>query len=868
VKHAHWLTRDLIAWDVEAGPHAAFTLHTAPDGGLETHPAGVAGGRAVPLAHLADDLPDDLTRRYPHLAACTALAVPGGLDVPAVLRGQAAVSANEAGRHAVTGLQLAGVLDDLFATDADLGVTWDGAVPTLALWAPTARSVTLHLFDDPAVEPPGDTVAMRRDDRTGVWSVTGWTSWNRRFFLYEVEVYVPSTGAVERNLVTDPYALALAANSVKSQIVDLDDPDLRPGGWDDAASAATVAQQRAAIYELHVRDFSATDATVPEHLRGTYLAFTVGDSDGMRHLARLARAGMTAVHLLPTFDIATIDDDRSAWQEPDPSPKADLAAWPPDSPVPQQRVLAVADHDGFNWGYDPFHYTVPEGSYATAPDGPRRSLEYREMVQALHRTGLGVVLDVVYNHTAEAGQGARSVLDRIVPGYYHRLLADGTIATSTCCPNTAPEHAMMGRLVIDSVVAWARHYRVDGFRFDLMGHHPRANILAVRAALDRLTVAADGVDGRRIVIYGEGWDFGEVAGDARFTQATQANMAGTGIATFNDRMRDAVRGGTAFDADPRAQGFASGLLTDPNGGAGAGDHRRLLHLSDQIRVGLAGNLTGYEFVDHTGATVTGAEVDHAGAPTGYTAAPGEQVAYVSAHDDETLYDSHAFKLPPSTAMADRVRMHIVALSTVVFAQGISFFHAGTDVLRSKSFDRNSFNSGDHFNRIDWSLRHHTFGAGLPPAPDNQPRWHHMRPLLSDPALVAGSADMRAAHARMCDLLAIARSSALFALRTAAQVQDKLRFANTGPDQIPGVIVMVLDDTVGPSVDPDVDRIVVVYNATPREQSVTPAHTGRARWHLHPLQRTGADAVAAAATWREGTFTVPARTTAVFVQPRG
>jgi pullulanase/glycogen debranching enzyme len=179
----------------------------------------------------------------------------------------------------------------------------------------------------------------------------------------------------------------------------------------------------------------------------------------------------------------------------------------------------------------------------------------------------------------------------VVPGYYHRLLEDGSIATSTCCQNTATEHQMMEKLMVDSVVLWAKEYKVDGFRFDLMGHHSKANMLAVRAALDALTVAEDGVDGKRIYVYGEGWNFGEIANDVRFEQATQLNMAGTGIGTFNDRHRDAVRGGGPFDENPRRQGFGSGLLTDPNGdavnGSEADQRARLLLNMDQIKVGMA-----------------------------------------------------------------------------------------------------------------------------------------------------------------------------------------------------------------------------------------------------------------------------------------
>ncbi|MFD0891139.1 DUF3372 domain-containing protein, partial [Streptosporangium algeriense] len=236
------------------------------------------------------------------------------------------------------------------------------------------------------------------------------------------------------------------------------------------------------------------------------------DSAGTAELRSLARDGLTHVHLLPVFDFATVPDRRSERTEPD----GDLASMPPDSELQQERVALTAARDSYNWGYDPLHHTVPEGSYASDPDGTARIVEFRRMVAGLNRMGLRVIMDVVYNHTYACGPHPSAVLDRLVPGYYHRLLDDGTVATSTCCANTAPEHLMMGRLVVDSVVTWAREYKVDGFRFDLMGHHPKANLLAVREALDRLTPAADGVDGASVLLYGEGWDFGEVAGGARF----------------------------------------------------------------------------------------------------------------------------------------------------------------------------------------------------------------------------------------------------------------------------------------------------------------------------------------------------------------
>ncbi|HEV2088234.1 MAG TPA: pullulanase-type alpha-1,6-glucosidase, partial [Cryptosporangiaceae bacterium] len=730
--------------------------------------------------------------------------------------------------------------------------------------------MTLHLFDDPDAEPPGETVEMTVDPQTGVWSATGGPGWDRRYYLYEVEVYVPSTGRVESNVVTDPYSLSLTTDSTKSQVVDLSDPDLQPQRWDRVGTQAPPTPEQIDLYELHVRDFSITDESVPEEHRGTYLAFTHRDSDGMRHLRDLERAGLTTVHLLPTFDIATIEERRTEQVEPDIPADAG-----PASTEQQEAVLEVAGSDGFNWGYDPYHFTTPEGSYATDPQGAQRILEYRRMVQALNETGLGVVNDVVYNHTAQSGQDAKSVLDRVVPGYYHRLLEDGTIATSTCCQNTATEHAMMEKLMVDSVVTWATEYKVDGFRFDLMGHHSRDNMLAVRAALDELTPEEHGVDGSQIYVYGEGWNFGEVENDARFVQATQLNMGGTGIGTFNDRLRDAVRGGGPFEENPRIQGFGSGALTDPNDDPVSGDEaaqrERLLQNMDQIRVGLAGNLADYTFTNRVGETVTGAQVDYNGAPTGYTQDPQENVLYVSAHDNETLYDSNAFKLPQGTPMADRVRMQQVALSTVALGQGVSFFHAGSELLRSKSLDRNSYDSGDHFNVLDWSFQTNNFGVGLPPAPDNEAKWPYMEPLLVDPDLRPSSEDIEASAARFRDLLAVADSSPLFSLSSAEQIQQKVTFANTGPQQIPGVIAMHIDDTVGEDLDRRLDGVVVVFNATPEPQTVAVKWLAGANVHLSPVHQRGVDPVVKDASFetRSGELSVPARTTAVFeVRPGG
>ncbi|GAA4441006.1 pullulanase-type alpha-1,6-glucosidase [Phytohabitans houttuyneae] len=856
---AHWIDRGSVAWQIPSTDGKRYELALAPAGGLSIVDGELAGSHeTIPLAATRNGLTEKQRGRFPHLWQYTVLSLSkkDQSRVAEALRGQVVVTErdHEGKLLAATGVQVPGVLDDLYAgraTKATLGPTVKGDRATLSVWAPTARSVALELYDAPSGSP--QVTPMRRDGRTGVWSATG--PWKGKYYKYRVEAWQPAVQRVVTASVTDPYSLALAADSTHSLVADLADPALSPPGWDRLRKPAAVPATRTQITELSVRDFSIADATVPAPQRGTYAAFT-GDGAGAAHLRKLGDAGVTHVHLLPAFDFATIPERRADQA----TPPCDLAALPPDSDKQQACIAEVAERDGYNWGYDPLHYTVPEGGYAVDPDS--RTREFRQMVAALNGSGLRVVMDVVYNHTSASGVDDRSVLDQIVPGYYHRLLADGAVANSTCCSNTAPEHAMMGKLVVDSVVTWARQYKVDGFRFDLMGHHPKANLLAVRKALDGLTPRRDGVDGKAILLYGEGWDFGEVAGGARFVQATQANMAGTGIATFNDRLRDAVRGGGPFDANPRQQGFASGLYTDPNGdpvnGSTDEQRARLLHQHDQIKVGLAGNLAGYRFTDTSGKLVTGAEVDYNGSPAGYTAAPGEAVTYVDAHDNEILYDALAYKLPQATTPTDRARMQVLALSTVVLGQGIGFVTAGTERLRSKSLDRNSYNSGDWFNQIRWDCDSgNGFGAGLPPAADNQDKWQYARPLLADPALVPDCAAIGLAEARYAELLRIRASSPLFSLGTAAEVQKKLTFPLSGPLEVPGVITMQLGG----------GAVTVLFNATPQAvRQPVPAARG-ARLALHPVLRQSADPVLRTASFDSatGTFTVPARSVAVFVK---
>jgi pullulanase/glycogen debranching enzyme len=767
------------------------------------------------------------------------------------LRGELLLVRERAGRALdATALQPAGALDALYATAArtlPLGATVTDGTPAATrfrLWAPTARRVELCVYSD-ASGRAVERHALVREPDTGTWQAALPGDRRGAYYVYLVDVWVRGTGLV-RNRVTDPYSLALAADSTRSAVVRLDDPRTMPPGWDQAPRPAPAAADTdQVIYELHVRDFSRDDATVPARWRGKYLAFT-SDSDGMRHLRSLAAAGLTDVHLMPVFDFSSVPE-RGCVTPAITGGAADEG--------PQARVRATAARDCFNWGYDPLHFAAPEGSYATDPgDALGRVREFRAMVQALHAAGLRVGMDVVYNHTVAAGRDPRAVLDRIVPDYYHRLDADGGVARSTCCANTATEHAMMERLMIDSAAVWARDYRIDAFRFDLMGHQPRA-------AMERLQRDVAAAAGRPIRLLGEGWDFGEVADGARFVQAAQGRLAGTGIATFNDRLRDAVRGGSPGDHGDAlgSPGFATGLVE--RSADDAASRTALADATALVRLGLAGTPTDRVVRPDTGVP---AGLKYGGRPAGYAESPDEVVNYVENHDNHTLYDAAVLKLPPGTPAAEQARVQIVALATVAFAQGIAYFHAGGELLRSKSLDRNSFDSGDWFNRVDWRGATNFFPAGLPPAPDNAADWPWLRPHLLDPTAVPTPADLDWTRRAFRDLLRIRASSTLFRLSSAAEVGRRLTFPDGGA---PGIVVARLD---GRGLDgAGYEQIVYAINPAAAARTVAvPALAGQPL-ELHPVHATGADARARDARWEpaSATFVIPGRTAVVFVSGR-
>jgi alpha-1,6-glucosidases, pullulanase-type len=875
----HWLAPDLIAWPVAGSPGRSpasldWRLHWSAEAGIDPRASEPLPWRSCLLRFDPAGLPEAERSRFPHLRQYLALRVPDAAvaELDEILRCQVVLSAQEgSGRlHAAGHLQLPGVLDRRFAgaADADLGPRWDGGRPTLRVWAPTARRVDLLLWRGSLQDQPERLPLTCADD--GTWAIIGVPEWSGAKYKFDVLVYVPEHQRVVANPVTDPYSQALTVNSTHSVLVDLDDPALAPAQW--LSARAPLLEQRVdqLIYELHLRDFSISDDTVPRRLRGSYLAPTV-DSAGMAHLRRLADAGLNTIQLLPIFDNATVEEHPERQLRP---AAAALRQFAPDSPEQQRRIAEAGGRSGFGWGYDPWHFFAPEGSFSStldSADGSGRIWECRSMIGAFHGAGLRVVVDQVFNHTASAGQDRSSVLDRIVPGYYHRLDGSGVVETSTCCPNVATEHLMAQKLMVDACVLWARHYRVDGFRFDLMGHHSRANLLAVRAALDALTVAADGVDGSAITLHGEGWDFGEVAGNARFIQATQGQLGGTGIATFSDRLRNAVRGGSVWDLDPRVQGFGSGLLTADNASGANGEHGaqagRLAYYTDLIQLGLAGTLRTVRFGSNSRHTeLRGDELIFEERPAGFADEPDEAINYVDAHDNETLFDALTLKLHPATPMSARVRLNTLCLALATLGQNPVLWHAGTDLLRSKSLDRNSYNSGDWFNFLDFSMRDNGFAAGLPPERENAASWDVLAPLLANPRLKPRPADIAAAHAAALDLLRLRASTRLFRLGSAARIRDKVRFpAANSWHQIPGVIVMLIDDASDP-VDPCWSGVLVVFNATgwTIHQTLEAELTGFA---LHPVQTSGSDPVVTGSRIGADWIRVPARTTAVFVRPR-
>ena len=503
---------------------------------------------------------------------------------------------------------------------SDLGAVIHDGNTTFKVWAPTASKVVLNLFDAGDGGEATKQVDMVMGDK-GVWSHTE-PCGHGTYYTYTVTTAVGTQEAV------DPYAKAAGVNGNRGMVVDLSLTD--PAGWSDAALQNPIeSYSDAIIWEVHVRDFSNT--IKDSAYKGKYLAFTEtglvnehGQSVGVDYLKEL---GITHVHLLPVYDYATVDEAN------------------PDSQ--------------FNWGYDPKNYNVPEGSYSTDPyHGEVRIKEYKQMVQALHAAGIGVVMDMVYNHTYDGN----SAFNRIVPYYYYRYTTSGLNTSASGCGNdTASERYMFGKFMTESTAYWVDEYKLDGLRFDLMGLHDLDTMQAVERAVHSINPHA--------ILYGEGWTMGAtIDGSEQANQGNIGKISPTGdaigtVAVFNDVIRDGLKG-SVFDKT--ARGYISG--------ASAATKAKILF-------GIAGGQ---------------------GLGQGWSVPNGMVINYMSAHDNNTLWDKLLLSNPDNTD-DQRNRMNNLGAAILMVSKGTPFWQAGEEMLRTKGGDENSYKSSDAVNNIDWSV---------------------------------------------------------------------------------------------------------------------------------------------------------------------
>lgn len=498
-----------------------------------------------------------------------------------------------------------------------------------SLWAPTADEVRLMLYNEGEGGHAYRTVAMQAGEE-GVWHTTVSEDLLGKFYTFNVKID-------DRWLGDTPgiFAKAVGVNGQRAAVIDLRATD--PEGWADDRRPPLRSAADVVIYEMHHRDFSVASASGIEH-KGKFLALTEegtrspeGLATGIDHLREL---GVTHVHLLPSYDYASVDETR-------------------------------LDDNQYNWGYDPQNYNVPDGSYSTDPYRPDvRIREFKQMVQALHKAGIRVILDVVYNHTFNI-EGSN--FERTAPGYFYRQRPDGTYADASACGNeTASDRPMMRKYIIESVLHWAREYHIDGFRFDLMGIHDIETMNQVRAALTAVDPS--------IIVYGEGW----AAQAPQLPQDSLAMKANTyrmpGIAAFSDEMRDALRG--PFN-DNKQGAFLAGL---PGG-------------EESIKFGIVGA------VQHP--QVCNDSVNYSQAP--WAAEPVQMISYVSCHDDMCLVDRLRASIP-GIKDDEVARLDKLAQTAVFTSQGIPFIYAGEEVMRDKKGVHNSYQSPDSINAIDWSRK--------------------------------------------------------------------------------------------------------------------------------------------------------------------
>ena len=497
------------------------------------------------------------------------------------------------------------------------------------LWAPTADAVKVNIYNDGVDSEPINSINLSEGDN-GQWTAEIMEDLKDKFYTFNVLVdgkWLGDTPGV--------MAKAVGVNGKRAAIIDMKATD--PEGWAEDRRPPLQSFADIVIYEMHHRDFSVSPASGIEH-KGKFLAMTEegtlspeGLATGIDHLKEL---GVTHVHLLPSYDYASVDETKLSENQ-------------------------------YNWGYDPQNYNVPDGSYSTDPYDPAtRIREFKQMVQALHKAGIRVILDVVYNHTFNI---AGSNFERTAPGYFYRQKPDGTYADASACGNeTASDRPMMRKYMIESVLHWVNEYHIDGFRFDLMGIHDIKTMNEIRAALTAVDPS--------IVVYGEGW----AAQAPQLPQDSLAMKANThrmpGIAAFSDEMRDALRG--PFN-DNKQGAFLAGL---PGG-------------EESIKFGIVGA------VQHP--QVCNDSVNYSQAP--WAAEPTQMISYVSCHDDMCLVDRLRASIP-GIKDDELARLDKLAQTAVFTSQGIPFIYAGEEVMRDKKGVHNSYQSPDSINAIDWSRK--------------------------------------------------------------------------------------------------------------------------------------------------------------------
>ena len=511
----------------------------------------------------------------------------------------------------------------------DLGLTYKGNYSTFKLWAPAAKQVQMHLYQTDIDKQRIKTLNLQRQ-KNGVW--TSKINQDIKGYYYTVQ---SANGNEWSQEVADPYARAVGTNGKRAMVVDL--KDTHPDNWENDKRPPLSNSTDAIIYELHIRDLSMDPKSGIQH-KGKFLGLaelgTKGPFEVTTGLDHIKELGVTHIHLLPSYDFMSVDESK---------PEANQ----------------------FNWGYDPLHYNIPEGSYSTNPsDGKVRIKEFKTLIKTLHENGLRVIMDVVYNHT---GQTQESVFNQLVPGYYYRQKEDGSFSDASACGNeTASDRPMMRQYMIESVKYWANEYHVDGFRFDLMGIHDIETMNAIRKALDEIDSS--------ILTYGEGW----TAGDSPLPENDRALKKHTyrmdRIAAFSDDMRDGVKGHVF---QPEEKGWASGKLD----------------LKESVKFGIVA-ATQHPQVDYT-------LVNYSDKP--WANEPYQCINYVSCHDNHTLLD----RLVNTVEDADEatlIKMHKLANTIVMTSQGIPFLHAGVEMLRTKGGEENSYKSPDAVNRLDWSRK--------------------------------------------------------------------------------------------------------------------------------------------------------------------